>query len=114
MLNEMTAYNLRGDRDPRLWQALQDNFDHHSSQIDKFIQERDSKYTELNRAMKALFVKCMEASISLSNLEIKAITCIRKELNMPFNESEYRNTIEATNSKMEAEFSKFLVRVPDA
>lgn len=114
MLNEMTAYNLRGDSDPRLWQTLQDNFDHHSSQIDKFIQERDSKYTDLNRAMKELFVKCIEASIGLSNLEIKAITCIRKELNMPFNESEYRNTIEATNSKMEAEFSKFLVRVPDA
>ena len=114
MLNEMTAYNLRGDSDPRLWQALQNNFDHHSSQIDKFIQEQDSKHAELNRAMKELSVKCMEALISLSNLEIKAITCIRKELNMPFNESEYRNTIEATNSKMEAEFSKFLVRLPNA
>ena len=61
-----------------------------------------------------LFVRCMEASINLSDLEIKAITCIRDELNMPFSESEYRNTIEENNTKMEAEFSKFLVRVPDA
>ncbi|WP_444884122.1 hypothetical protein [Microbulbifer sp. PSTR4-B] len=114
MLNEMTAYNLRGDSDPRLWKALQDNFDHYSSQIDHIVKSRDAKYTELNRAMKELFVKCMEASISLSELEVKAITCIRNELNMPFNESEYRKTIEANNSKMEAEFSKFLVRVPDA
>lgn len=114
MLNEMTAYNLRGDADARLWQTLQNNFDHYSVQIDQHIHDRDEKYTQLNRAMKELFVKCMEASISLSDLEIKAITCIRDELNMPFNESEYRNTIEANNTKMEAEFSKFLVRVPDA
>ncbi|MGI2092705.1 hypothetical protein ACRN96_08740 [Shewanella oncorhynchi] len=114
MLNEMTAYNIRGDSDPRLWQVLQNNFDHHSKQIDLFIQDRDSKYTELNRAMKEFFVKCIEASISLSELEIKAITCIRAELNMPFDESEYRNTIEATNTKMKAEFSRFLVHVPDA
>lgn len=114
MLNEMTAYNLRGESDPRLWQTLQDNFDHYSAQINQIIQDRDSKYTELNRATKVLFVRCMEASISLSDLEIKAITCIRDELNMPFNESEYRNTIEENNTKMEAEFSKFLVRVPDA
>ena len=114
MLNEMTAYNLRGDADARLWQTLQNNFEHYSAQIDQHIRDRDEKYTQLNRAMKELFVKCMEASISLSDLEIKAITCIRDELNMPFNESEYRNTIEANNTKMEAEFSKFLVRVPDA
>ncbi len=113
MLNEMTAYNLRGDSDPRLWQTLQNNFDHHSRQIDLFIEDRDSKYSELNRAMKELFVKCIEESISLSELEIKAIASIRDELNMPFNESEYRNTIMETNARMKAEFSKFLVRVPD-
>ncbi len=114
MLNEMTAYNLRGESDSRLWQTLQDNFDYHSRQIDHLIQERDLKYIELNNTMKQLFVKCMEAAISLSDLEIKAITCIRDELDMPFDESAYRNIIEATNIKMEAEFSKFLVRVQDS
>ena len=114
MLNEMTAYNLRGDNDPRYWQALQDNFDQYSSRIDKFIRERDLKYIELNRTINQLFVKCMEESISLSELEIKAISCVRKELNMHFDEVKYRATISATNSKMEAEFSKFLMRVPDA
>lgn len=114
MLNEMTAYNLRGDSDRHLWQALQDNFDHHSAQIEKMMAERDDKYTELNRGMKELFVRCLEASLSLSELELKAICCIREELNMPFDATEYRRTIEETNAQMKAEFSKFLVRVPDS
>ena len=113
MLNEMTAFNLRGDGDLRLWQTLQDNFDYHSGQINNYIIERDSNYAELNQRMKELFVICLEASVSLSDLEIKALTCIRNELDMPFNETEYRRIIEATNSKMEAEFSKFLIRMPD-
>lgn len=113
MLNEMTAYNLRGDNDPRLWKTLQKNFDHYSSQINEIIEERDGKYIELNNLMKQLFVKCIEASISLSELEVKAISCVRNELDMPFDEGKYRSTIESNNAKMEAEFSKFLVRVPD-
>lgn len=114
MLNEMTAYNLRGNKDPRMWQRLQENFDHHSAQIKKIGEERDNKYTELNQIMKQLFVKCIKASISLSELEIKAISCVRNELNMPFDETKYRATIEANNSKMEDEFNKFLERVSDA
>jgi len=112
MLNEMTAFNLRGDSDQRLWKVLQNNFDHHSDQIDRIIKQRDAKYAELNNKLKYLFVKCMEASVSLSNLEIKAISSVREELGMPFDEEKYRATINATNAKMEAEFSKFLVKVP--
>lgn len=114
MLNEMTAYNLRGDSDPRFWQKLQDNFDHYSSQINEFIEERDKKYTELHRKTKELFIKGMEASISLTELEIKAISCVRNELKMPFDENMYRKTIRDINTKMEAEFSKFLTRVSEA
>ncbi len=114
MLNEMTAYNLRGDNDPRFWQQLQKNFDHYSGQIDSYIKERDEKNIQLNQLMKEFVVKCMEATVSLSNLEVRAIRSIRAELNMPFDEAHYRETIEASNSKMELEFSKFLVKVPNA
>lgn len=113
MLNEMTAYNLRGDNDPRLWQALQDNFDHHTQQINSIIDERKQKYAHLNQLIKEFTVKCIEAAIGLSDLEVIAISNIRKELNMPFDEAHYRETINTTNAKLELEFSKFLVKIPN-
>lgn len=113
MLNEMTASNLRGDNDLRYWNALQKNFDYHSAQIKQFVEERAQKASALNKLMKEFFIKCMEATISLSDFEVKAIACVRRELEMPFDEDAYRKTIRTTNEKMEAEFSKFLVRFPD-
>ena len=114
MLNEMIAFNLQGSNDKRQWQVLQQNFDNYSNQIDEIIRGRDSKYAELNAAMKDLFSKCLKATISLSDLEIKAIASVRKELEMPFDESNYRQIISEANSKMEASFGKFLNEVPES
>ena len=88
MLNEMTAYNLRGDSDPRLWQALQNNSDRYSKQIDQFIQEQDSKYTELNRAM--------------------------KELNMPFENEKLRILFSTLHTMLISAFDSMNHRLPTA
>lgn len=113
MLNEMIAFNLRGDSDSRLWKVIQDNFNQYSAQIAELVKERELKSISLNSEMKGLMVKCIEAMVSITDLEIRAIACIRSELNMPFDEDKYRKTIEATNLKMREEFNKFLVSVPD-
>lgn len=113
MLNEMTAYNLRQDNNLELWKSLEQAFNYHSQQIDHIINERDQKYTEFNQLHKELLIKCIEATISLTEYEINAIEAIRNELEMPFDRNCYEQTVNETNTKMEAEFSKFLIKIPN-
>lgn len=113
MLNEMTAFNLRSDTNRILWQKLQDNFDHHSKQIETLTEKREQKYALLNQATKELVIKCIESVISLTDLEIRAVKAIKKELKIEFNAESYRQNIEASNKKMVAELSKFLVKIPN-
>ena len=110
-LNTMNTYN---ENDPTFWKKLQGDLDHYSSQIDKMAKDNNKKNAQLNKGIKELYIKGIEAVISLIELEVRAISCVRKELNLPFDEDEYRNIVQNADKKMEAEFSKFLVRIPDS
>lgn len=109
-LNEMTAFNTRGDTDARLWHSLQGNFEFQAQQTSQLKAELDSKHDVLNKTTMELFLKCLKAYIQLSDLEVTAIATIRNELNLTFNETEYRNTIEKANKKMQDEFNLFIER----
>ncbi len=113
LLNEMTAFNLRGDKDQEYWQRLQQNFEYHSNELDKNIQDRDKKYAELAQRQKEIMLKCLEVIVNMSDYEVEAIKCIRKELDLEFDVGGYRKSIESRNKEMEAEFSKFLVKIPN-
>ncbi len=107
-LNTMSTYNKN---DPAFWKKLQGDLDHYLSQMDKMVKDNDKKNAQLKKGIKELYIKGVEATISLTELEVRAISCVRKELNMPFDEDEYRNIVQNENEKMEAEISKVLVRI---
>lgn len=113
MLNEMTAYNLRGDTDPTMWKRLQENFEFHSNNINKFMEESKKKNAQMIQMQKELMIKCLEISIGMSELEIEAIKSVRMELDLDFDEEAYRKQIKEKNSELETEFSKFLIKIPN-
>lgn len=113
ILNEMTAFNLRGDNDKDFWNRLQKNFEYHSNEFKNSNEERDKKYAELAQLQKELLLNCVEISLEMSNYEVEAIRCMRTELELEFDIEEYKNNLLIRNKDMEAEFSKFLVKIPN-
>lgn len=111
LLNEMTAYNLRNDTNSQLWKKLQENFDFYSQEIEKAGEERDKEFAILNKLRMELLIKCLETTNNLSNLEIDALSSIRKELDMTFDKNEYENNIKSSNAKMQKELNNLFEKL---
>ncbi len=70
-------------------------------------KDNDEKNAQLNKGTNELFIKGIKATISLTELEVTAISCIRKELNLPFNEAKYRNIVQKANKKWKPKSANF-------
>lgn len=92
-LNEMTAFNLRGDSDQEFWGRLQKNFEHQSIQMNESVEKRDKANDKLLKLQKELSLKCLGILAQMSNYEVEAIRCIRKELGLEFDAEDYSKVI---------------------
>ncbi|GAA6154485.1 hypothetical protein NBRC116587_39080 [Pseudoteredinibacter isoporae] len=110
-LNEIEAVSLK-----------EDEISVYRDRLDKYVENlrsedvvlRDShaeKYRSLAKLAGSLSIKCVDAAISFQDLEIKAVSYMRSELNMPFNEDEYRSAIESTNEKIKQHHRDFLYAI---
>lgn len=113
LLDEMTTKRINGNLDSTVESALQSNIDFYADQINKLITNKDEKYVQLLKLNKELLLSCAKTMGRLTKLEVKAISCIRKELELSFNSTEYQKLLDKTNSEMSVEFEKFLSQIPD-
>jgi len=110
-LNEMTSFNLSGNRDGELWEKLQDNFNFVQSEIDQSIEERSNKWLEHNKHQRELMVVCTKEALELAELVVPAVISIRKELDLPFDEKEYKLLMKRQSSEAEKVIQSFLSEV---
>jgi len=107
----MTSFNLSGNRDGELWEKLQDNFNFVQSEIDQSIEERSNKWLEHNKHQRELMVVCTKEALELAELVVPAVISIRKELDLPFDEKEYKLLMKRQSSEAEKVIQSFLSEV---
>lgn len=98
MLNEMVSFNKNGIGDPNIWREMKASFDNCVSQASSLRQSLSAKNEMLNREVALFSASCLSEAMALTDLEVTAVSCLRKELKLPFDEDEYRAlTIESSN-----------------
>ena len=108
-LELMKQHNLDGSKDQSRWQLLQNNFDYETRRFQEASEEADGLAARLYSLQIQFMEECAEESARLSRLLVPVIVSIRKELDLPINESEYARTLEeGVTKQMEAlkEFSQ--------
>ena len=110
-LNEITAFNLSGNRDQELWGKLQGNFDFLQEEIRGYVEERSAKWEKHNGYQRELMIKCMKEALELAELLVPAVISIRKELNLPFDENGYIELMKNQSSEAESVIKQFLSEV---
>lgn len=114
ILAEMQAYNLRGHDDPHYFERLQQQYKHHEGTAHYLNSERDKKWEKHNALALALTSEGVTALASLAEFEVAAVSAIRTELEMDFDEQSYRRSLNELNSDLERQFQGFLNRLPAA
>ncbi|MBI4825332.1 MAG: hypothetical protein HY807_02780 [Nitrospirae bacterium] len=108
MIELMKKSNIQGNYDERLWKVINDNFEFAGEQIKKYSNERDQLLALNNQELVNFTKDCFQASKKVGNFFIPAIQAIREEMDIPFDEDGYKDTIERSWSKAERSMSKFI------
>lgn len=113
MLELMKEYNLQGSVDKRLWDVINNNFEFEKKRSDEYISKID-KLAKINgREQIQLALECLEASKEISGLFIPAINSVRKEMEIPFDEQAYRETLEKSWQSSQDSISEFINIIKD-
>lgn len=113
-LELMKQHNLDGLNDPRKWNTLQQNFDFEQHRIDQTLKERSALAAMLYPNQLKYIEDCMEETIRLGRLLTPVIFSVRKELELPLNEVEYRKVTEEAVAKQLESLKEFMQQLRSA
>jgi len=108
MLGLMTQFNIDGTNDKRRWEVIQNNFKFEQDRIDKALQEHKAISTDLRTKQLQYLKECFTENVRLNNLMIPALVAIREELELPVDETAYRQVMEENLRKQEESLTDFL------
>lgn len=88
-LSMMTNMNLEGIVDKRLWDRINDNYEFHTKQRDKYTKEIDELWKIQNKEHLQFTKKCMDSYFNISSLIPDAILSVRQELGLKISNEAY-------------------------
>jgi len=107
----MKQYNLDGVNDQRKWDVLQRNFDFERHRIDETARKADSLASTLYPRQLQFMEECVAETIRLGRLLVPVIVSVRKELELPIDEAEYRKVAEEAVARQVESLREFMQKV---
>lgn len=112
MVELMTQHNLEGSSDERRFALLQSNFEFDKQKIGECSAKRNDLGSRLQLDLLEFMKECSEEAMRLWRLSVPVVVAVRQELDLPLDESEYGNTVEATIEKMRETMKAFTKQAP--
>lgn len=94
MIELMKEFNLKGMGDKRLWEVINKNFEFEQKRCNEYISKINELQKIINQEQIQLSLECFEASKEVSEYFIPAVSAIRKEMDIPFDERAYRELLQ--------------------
>lgn len=110
-LELMKQHNLDGPRDQQKLKVLQDQFDFESRRIEETLKKADDLAALLLRKQLKFMEESFEESMRLSRLMVPVIVLVRKELELPIDESAYSKISEEQVAKLASAVNEFKLQV---
>jgi hypothetical protein len=110
-LELMKQYNLDGVSDQRKWDVLQRNFDFERHRIDETARKADALASTLYPRQLQFMEECVEETMRLGRLLVPIIVSVRKELELPIDEAEYRKVAEEAVARQVESLREFMQKV---
>jgi len=110
-LELMKQHNLDGPRDQQKLKVLQDQFDFESRRIEETLKKADDLAALLLRKQLMFMEEIFEESMRLSRLMVPVIVLVRKELELPIDESAYSKISEEQLTKLASAVNEFKQQV---
>lgn len=101
-------YNIEGLADPRKWNVLQQNFEFERDRGERARQEADTLNASLIPRQLQFLEEVCDETITLGRLLTPALLSIRKELELPLDETEFRRISEEATVKQVESLKEFM------
>lgn len=111
MVELMEQYNLDGTVDQHRWDQIQKKFDFEQGRVKKAIEESSALAKELYIKQLEYMRECVSETMKLGRLLVPALIAVRKELELPIDETSYLQIIEESATRQEANLREFLENV---
>ena len=101
-------YNIDGLTDQHKWAVLQQNFEFERGRCERAMQEADTLDATLYPERLRYVEECFGERIKLGRLLIPVVFSIRKELELPIDETEFRRISEEATAKQVESLKEFM------
>ena len=107
MIELMKDFNLQGAVDNRLWDVINKNFEFEKNRCDEYRNKINELQQINGQEQIQLSLECLEASKEVSAFFVPAISAVRQEMDIPFDENAYRKTLEESWKAAQESVSEF-------
>jgi hypothetical protein len=111
MLELMKQYNMDGINDPHRWDMIQHTFDFERSRVEQTTQEIKTLNASLIPEQLKFMEEVYDEMIKLGRFLTPALFTIRKELELPLDETEFRRISEEATARQVESLTKFMQQV---
>ncbi len=108
MLELIKQFNIDGTNDKRRWEIIQNAFDFEQNRIAKALEEHKAIGEDLRVKQLQYLRECFSENAKLNHLMVPALVAIRGELELPVDETTYRQVMEENLRKQEESLADFL------
>ena len=108
MIELMKQYNMDGIHDPQRFSRVQQQFDLERDRIEQTTRSIDTLNASLNSERLKLLEEVYDQAVKLGRLLTPALLSIRKELELPLDETEYRRISEEAVAKQFESLREFI------
>lgn len=107
MLQLMEQHNLDGAKDQEKWDTIQRNFDYAKGKFDELQKQSADLGTTLYPKQLQFMEECIREGSKLSRLLVPVVVSIRRELELPLDETKYSKLMEEAAVKGEQSVKEF-------
>lgn len=90
ILESIKQYNIEGVADPRRWKVLQENFEFEQERISRDLERRANLVAALQPKHLEFIRQCVSQTEQLSKMLVPVLVAVRCELELPLDETAYR------------------------
>lgn len=107
----MKQLNFEGNTEQHRWDFVKNTFEFEDKRANEANQEHQSLTLNLRTVHLNFLEACYESSAQISKLLIPAVREVRSELELPFDESRYRQMIENSSNQQTQLIKEFIAKL---
>ncbi len=108
MLDLMKQHNLEGSGDQRRWNIIDGNFKFEQQRVEETVKQYNQLAAVLYAAQLKYMEECIGEMAKLTLLLVPIVVTTRRELDLPIDETAYRQILEEGLRKQEVSLREFL------